>query len=356
VRVPAVTLLVLALAGCGSSSDENAPADRGKELFARNCGGCHTLAAAGTRGSADDPNNRERRDGPNLDNRMITYDDALFAIRNGGFGGELMPANIVTGKDAEEVARFVERNSGHGQGADGTAALSRAFPPVEAAGAAGDLPQPTSTNVGDPRVQRAAFESAQSMWRDEFHAVRAPYDDAHLVFFHTLVHTPCGVHNIQTGPFYCPPAAGVYLNEDFFDALARAYGLRSPFAASYVTAHEVGHHVQQLLGVHARVARENADDPDGENARSVLVELQADCYAGIWLHTVAQRGELSDADLEDILRAAAIVGDDFQRERAGAELAPETWTHGSSAQRTHWLKTGYRTGDPAQCDTFAGEG
>jgi uncharacterized protein len=356
VRVPAVTLLVLALAGCGSSSDQSDQADRGKQLFAGNCGGCHTLGAAGTRGSADDPDNRERRDGPNLDNRMITYDDALFAIRNGGFGGRLMPANIVTGKDAEQVARFVERNSGRAQGADGTAALSRALPPVDAAAAAGDLPRPATTNVGDPRVQRSAFDSAQAMWRDEFRAIGAAYDDAHLVFFHTLVHTPCGVHDINTGPFYCPPALGVYLNEDFFDKLARAYGLRSPFAASYVTAHEVAHHVQLLLGVHQRVARENADDPAGENARSVLVELQADCYAGVWLHTVAQRGELSDADLQDILTAAAVVGDDYQRQRAGAPLAPETWTHGSSAQRRHWLKVGYQTGDPAQCDTFSQEG
>jgi predicted metalloprotease len=84
----------------------------------------------------------------------------------------------------------------------------------------------------------------------------------------------------------------------------------------------------------------------------VLVELQADCLAGIWLHTVAQRGELNDADLADILRAVAVVGDDYQRERAGVELAPETWTHGSSAQRTHWLRVGYETGDPSQCDTF----
>ena len=114
--------------------------------------------------------------------------------------------------------------------------------------------------------------------------------------------------------------------------------------------------VQLLLGVHSRVARENADDPDGANGRSVLVEVQTDCFAGVWLHTVAQRGRLSDADLEDILRAAAVVGDDFQRQAAGAELAPETWTHGSSAQRTHWLRVGYHTGDPAQCDTFSEEG
>ena len=130
------------------------------------------------------------------------------------------------------------------------------------------------------------------------------------------------------------------------------FGLASPFAPGYVTAHEVGHHVQQLLGLHARVAQANAEDPGGTNPRSVRVELQADCYAGIWLHYVARAGQLSDADVADILRAAAVVGDDFQRNRAGAELAPETWTHGSSAQRVHWVSTGKRSGLPADCNTF----
>jgi predicted metalloprotease len=145
---------------------------------------------------------------------------------------------------------------------------------------------------------------------------------------------------------------GVYLNTAFFAALARRFDLRSPFAPGYVTAHEVAHHVQHLLGLHARVAAANAQDPDGANDRSVRVELQADCYAGIWLHSVARAGQLSEADVADILRAAEVVGDDFQRNKAGVELAPETWTHGSSAQRIHWLSVGKDTGLPADCDTF----
>ena len=359
-----VSLIAAVLVDCGSSVDLAARLDaddqadaqmvRGAELFSRNCAGCHNMAVVGARGSAEDPNNRERRDGPNLDNRTVSYEDALFAIRNGGFSGRLMPARIVTGDDAEAVARFVARYAGRGQGA--TSASAAALPPVAAASAVGAVPEPVSATEGDPRVQRAAFDSAQAMWRDDFQAAGRPYDEAHLVFFHSLVHTPCGVHPAETGPFYCPAAVTVYLNQDFFDALAREYALRSPFAASYVTAHEVAHHVQLLLGVHAEVARANESDPAGANRRSVAVELQADCFAGVWLHTVAQRGELSHADLEDILKAAAVVGDDYQRRRAGVELAPETWTHGSSEQRVHWLSVGVDEGDPAQCDTFAPDG
>jgi predicted metalloprotease len=279
--------------------------------------------------------------------------------------GVLVIAALVGCGSSDETARPDDADSGNAQTATSTPTATTSplvntsverMPTVPAGSAVGAVPEPASPSIGDPNVQRAAFDSAQVMWQDEFDAAGLGYDDAHLVFFHTLVHTPCGLHGAQTGPFYCPAAATVYLNSDFFDDLARSYNLRSPFAASYVTAHEVAHHVQQLLGLHARVADANQSDPAGTNGRSVLVELQADCYAGVWLHTVAQRGELSREDLEDILRAAAAVGDDYRRERAGADLAPETWTHGSSAQRVHWLSVGVEGGSPADCDTFTSEG
>jgi predicted metalloprotease len=200
---------------------------------------------------------------------------------------------------------------------------------------------------------RAAFDSAQALWTEKFADAGLRYEPANLTFFHTAIDTECGRQSARTGPFYCPASHGVYLNTDFFDSLGRTFGLRSPFAPGYVTAHEVAHHVQMLLGLHARVAQANAQEPAGTNPRSVRVELQADCYAGIWLHYVARSGQLSDADVADILRAAAVVGDDFQRNRAGVELAPETWTHGSSAQRVHWVSVGKDTGLPADCNTFA---
>jgi uncharacterized protein len=214
------------------------------------------------------------------------------------------------------------------------------------------LPPAHSTAVHDPGQLHAAFASAETMWAHEFSAAGLSYEHAKLAFFHARVRTMCGQQSRETGPFYCPPDHGVYLNTHFFDALARQFGLTSGFAAGYITAHEVAHHVQQLLGVHARVAQADQADPSGANARSVSVELQADCYAGVWLHTVSRRGELSEGDIRDILKAATVVGDDFQRNRAGAELAPETWTHGSSAQRVHWVTVGLERGDPGACDTF----
>jgi uncharacterized protein len=211
------------------------------------------------------------------------------------------------------------------------------------------------TGIADTAFLRAAFDSAQALSRQKFASAGIAYEPAKLVFFHSAVHTACGEQSAATGPFYCPADHGVYLNTDFFEQLGRTFGLRSPFAPGYITGHEVAHHVQQLLGLHARVAAANAQEPAGTNARSVRVELQADCYAGVWLHSVARAGDLSRADIDDILKAAAVVGDDFQRNRAGVELAPETWTHGSSEQRVRWVSTGKSRGLPGDCDTFLGD-
>ncbi|HET6505295.1 MAG TPA: neutral zinc metallopeptidase [Baekduia sp.] len=199
---------------------------------------------------------------------------------------------------------------------------------------------------------RASFISAQDLWRRQFAAAGATYRPAHLRLFHHAVHTACGTQSAEVGPFYCPADETVYLNTTFFGALARAYNLRSGFAAGYVTAHEVGHHVQNVLGLLTAKAHADAADPAGANARSILTELQADCYAGVWLHELHGAGSLTNADINDIIRAATVVGDDFQRNQAGAPLAPETWTHGSSEQRVRWLTAGMRSGVPATCDTF----
>jgi predicted metalloprotease len=225
------------------------------------------------------------------------------------------------------------------------------MPEVEAGQS--ELPEPASPKVHDANVLHDAFASSEAMWAREFAAAGARYQHAKLVFFHSTVRTPCGEQTREVGPFYCPASLGVYLNTAFFDALARTFGLSSGFAAGYIVAHEIGHHVQQLLGVHHRVAVANESDPDGANGRSIQVELQADCYAGVWLHTVSRQGELSESDVSDILRAAAVVGDDFQRNQAGADLAPETWTHGSSEQRVRWVLTGLQSGRPDSCDTFS---
>jgi predicted metalloprotease len=207
------------------------------------------------------------------------------------------------------------------------------------------------------RVQFVSFvlDTIQATWTRELpKATGTQYHDATLVLFRNAVQSACGTAQSAMGPFYCPASFGVYLDPTFFAALSRKVGVHiGDFAQAYVVAHEVAHHVQELLGLLGRVAAADASDPAGANARSVLVELQADCYAGVWLHTVSARGQLTEADVEDITTAATVVGDDFQRNQAGADLAPETWTHGSSAQRVHWVMTGLREGLPAACNTFA---
>ena len=361
-RVVVALALGAALAGgvsaCGSDGGggtSTQQAASGKELFAARCSGCHTLAAAGANGSATDVHRSEKTDGVNFDQRKVSRADVLYAIRHGGFGSKIMPANIVAGDEAEKVADFVAASSGTKVASTPDATLvspaaHRMRMPVTAQAA----PDPTATGARAANAEflRAAFDSAQEMWQRQFQAAGSPYNDAHVVFFHTLIHTPCGQQTAETGPFYCPPAQGVYLNTDFFAALSQTYNLQSGFPAAYVTAHEVGHHIQQLFGLHERVARLDASDPEGASRRSIALELQADCYAGVWLHELNGAGQLSDADVREILHAAAVVGDDYQRNRAGAPLAPETWTHGSSEQRQRWLTTGLTSGAPAACDTF----
>jgi uncharacterized protein len=214
---------------------------------------------------------------------------------------------------------------------------------------------PTSPNgTGGDAFLRAVFDDVQAMWQREFEQIGVHYVPARLTIFRDEVHTACGTQPATVGPFYCPADHGVYLDTRFFDALGQQVGVRlGDFARAYVVGHEVGHHVQVLLGISHRVALADKQDPAGTNARSVRVELQADCFAGVWKHSSYQRDELTAQDFEDALRAAAVVGDDFQQRAAGGTITPETWTHGSSAQRQHWLTVGFEEGRPGACDTFA---
>ena len=199
----------------------------------------------------------------------------------------------------------------------------------------------------------AVFHDAEAMWTHEFEAAGLQYTPARLTIFHDQVDTACGTQSAAVGPFYCPADRGVYLDTRFFDQLGRTVGVRlRAFARAYVVAHEVAHHVQVLLGITGRVRAADQQDPAGRNTRSVRLELQADCLAGIWKHATYQRGQLNQEDFADALRAAAIVGDDFQQRRATGTITPEDWTHGSSQQRQHWLTTGFEQGEPDACDTF----
>jgi predicted metalloprotease len=226
------------------------------------------------------------------------------------------------------------------------------LPPVAQATASTHPTSPDGT--GGNAFLAAVFEDQQAMWKREFEAAGIDYTPARLTIFRDAVNTACGPQSAKVGPFYCGADHGVYLDTRFFDALSRQVGVRlGDFAQAYVVGHEMGHHVQLLLGISRRVAAANHQDPAGSNARSVRVELQADCLAGIWKHSSYQRGEITDQAIEEALRAAAVVGDDFQQRSATGTVRPEDWTHGSSAQRQHWLTVGFEQGRPAACDTFA---
>ncbi|MCE9667685.1 neutral zinc metallopeptidase [Myxococcus stipitatus] len=180
------------------------------------------------------------------------------------------------------------------------------------------------------------------------------YVDPRLVLFTGAVQSACGTQQSAVGPFYCPPDQRVYLDLDFFDELERRFGAPGDFARAYVVAHEVGHHVQNLLGISDQVmaARRRGSEAEA-NALSVLQELQADCFAGIWAHHAQQeRRLLEPGDVEEGLAAASAIGDDTLQRRAQGYVVPESFTHGSSAQRVEWFRRGLEQGTLEACDTF----
>lgn len=175
-----------------------------------------------------------------------------------------------------------------------------------------------------------------------------------LVLFSGAVQSACGLNSAAVGPFYCPTDEQVYIDLDFFEELDRRFGAPGDFAQAYVVAHEVGHHVQNLLGISGEVhQRRQRLDAGSANALSVQLELQADCLAGVWGHHAAtQRALLEEGDVEEGLGAAAAIGDDTLQRRSGGAVRPESWTHGSSAQRVEWFRRGLQSGQIDACDTF----
>jgi len=203
----------------------------------------------------------------------------------------------------------------------------------------------------------AVLGDTEDVWGAIFKAQGARYEAPHLVLFHNTTGAGCGVASAATGPFYCSADQKLYLDTAFFGELARRFGAPGEFAQAYVIAHEVGHHVQYLTGWMRKVDQAmQRTDTRGRNALSVQLELQADCYAGVWGYFAQKRGKLDPGDLESGFRAAQAVGDDQIQKRTRGYVVPETFTHGSAEQRLHWFKVGLESGDMRKCDTFASQG
>jgi predicted metalloprotease len=227
---------------------------------------------------------------------------------------------------------------------------------VEQTEPAGQAPPAGAPPADDAQAQMvsAVLADTEDTWRRVFRDNSGTYQDPQLVLFDGQVRSACGLASAAVGPFYCPADRTVYLDMSFFRDLDQRFGAPGDFAQAYVIAHEVGHHVQTLLGVsnRAHAARSRASETEA-NELSVRQELQADCYAGVWANHAARRDWLEDGDVEEGLRAAAAIGDDRLQRQSQGYIVPESFTHGSSEQRQRWLRRGLQTGDVSQCDTFS---
>ncbi len=200
------------------------------------------------------------------------------------------------------------------------------------------------------------LDDVQSTWEKTFPVAGRNYRRTKLVLFTDNVRSGCGFAEAAMGPFYCPADEKVYIDLGFYTELRSRFGAPGDFAQAYVIAHEIGHHVQNVLGLSDRVREMQQRRPDAANQLSVLLELQADCFAGIWAHSTSQRDLLERGDVEEGIGAAAAVGDDRIQKQAGGRVNPETWTHGSAQQRVEWFRRGMEAGTVAACNTFAEAG
>jgi len=206
----------------------------------------------------------------------------------------------------------------------------------------------------EPLVQFISFvlDDTQKTWAGILQARGIPYRHARLVLFRDATSSGCGTEQSATGPFYCPSDEKVYIDLGFYDELQRRFGAPGQFAQAYVLAHELGHHVQNLLGIERKVRNLQGQNPGAGNALSVRMELQADCFAGIWAKSTQQRNLLEAGDVESALGAAAAVGDDRLQRMSRGQVSPDSFTHGSSAQRMEWFQRGMSGGTIEGCNTF----
>jgi len=237
---------------------------------------------------------------------------------------------------------------GDGGGPLSPGGVDETVPSAPSGAAPGDKNTGGSATTKDDALEFAKFVSndTQDMWTQVFQQSGKQYTRAPVVIFTSGTMSGCGPASSSTGPFYCPADHKVYLDLSFFQELSRRFGAPGDFAAAYVIAHEIGHHIQWELGIEEQIRRKQQQDPANANKYSVQLELQADCFAGVWGKSTYDRGLLDPGDVEEGLKAAAAVGDD----RLGAR-SREQWTHGSSELRVQWFRTGFDSGKPGDCDT-----
>jgi predicted metalloprotease len=213
---------------------------------------------------------------------------------------------------------------------------------------------PEETKLAD--FVGAVLRDVQDTWTQLLPAqANVPYRHAKLDLFREAIRSGCGNAQTEMGPFYCPADEKVYIDLGFYKELQDRFGASGDFAQAYVIAHEVGHHVQKLLGISDKVEAAQQQNPRQAKALSVRLELQADCFAGVWAHSTQQRNILQEGDVDEALNAASSVGDDRIQKQTTGQVNPETWTHGSAAQRSQWFKTGFDSGQIKSCDTFGSQ-
>jgi uncharacterized protein len=230
----------------------------------------------------------------------------------------------------------------------------QAPPSAPAPAPPGSTPGATAPTDETKEFVARVLGDTEDTWRSLFQRLGGEYQPPRLVLFRGAVESACGYANAAVGPFYCPGDHRVYLDRSFFEDLSGRFGAPGEFARAYVIAHEIGHHVQNLMGISEKVqAQRGRVSETRGNQLSVAMELQADCLAGVWGHYARRRNLLDPGDVEAGLQAAAAIGDDRIQRQSRGQVSPESFTHGSSAQRVRWFRAGLEAGDVRQCDTFA---
>jgi predicted metalloprotease len=261
-----------------------------------------------------------------------------FGMARMGIGGTvvLLVLSLIFGRD------FVSGSGGSGSNG-----------PQTVGGEVAPVPQ-SSEEAKEVQFVSFVLDTAQATWASILpRQMGTPWHDAKLVLFRNATQTGCGVGQEAMGPFYCPLDQKIYIDLGFYDDLRSRFGAPGDFAQAYVLTHELGHHVQHLLGIDERVRRAQVANPDQANALSVRLELQADCFAGIWAHETEREQMLESGDVEEALNAASSVGDDRIQRATTGHVNADTFTHGTATQRATWFRRGFDSGNPKDCDTFA---